>query len=210
MEKWYSRLADVPGVEFDGGVGVDRTRLPDHDAKPRVVRHTWEGKHETYLMWKTKEGETSAAPASQWETKPRAGETEARTALRQCHEALELPGTLSNYHFIIQSAHDELWKHRRREAWVIAEVERLCWLDLRLIQSHPKTVQDELSGQNEDRYFHVTAFHRLVMLYELEGYVQEALEVARLAARFGQTAHDLERLEEKLSALEQEETPDAA
>lgn len=46
MEKWYPRLADVPGVGFEGGAAVDRTRLPGHDAKPRIVRRTSESKHE--------------------------------------------------------------------------------------------------------------------------------------------------------------------
>jgi hypothetical protein len=205
MNKWYPRLADVPKLGYEGSPGVDRTRLPGFDLKPRLERYEWDGKIRESLSWPMKNGSTSAAPATQLQSSPLPGETPARTALRHCHEALELPGTLSNYHFIIQGAHEVIWKHRRRELWVIEETERLCWLDLRLIQAHPEAVTfHEYSKGEGTNYPHVLAFHRLISLYETEGYLREAQEVAELAVRFNQLPRELERLKEKVEALDAE------
>lgn len=205
MEKWYPRLADVPKLGYEGSPGVDRTRLPGFNLKPRIERYEWDGKIRESLSWPMKNGSTSAAPATQLESSPLPGETPARTALRHCHEALELPGTLSNYHFIIQGAHEAIWKYRRREPWVVEETERLCWLDLRLIQAHPESITfDEFSKGEVPNYPRVLAFHRLISLYETEGYLREALTVAELAVRFNQLPRELERLEEKVKALDNE------
>lgn len=205
MEKWYPRLAEVPKLGYEGSPGVDRTRLPGFDLKPRVQRYEWDGKIRESLSWPMKDGSTSAAPATQLESTPLPGETPARTALRHCREALELPGTLSNYHFIIQGAHEAMWKYRRREPWVVEEAERLCWLDLRLIQAHPEAITYEgfSKGEGPD-YPRVLAFYRLISLYEAEGYLREALDVAKLAVRFDQLHRELERLEGKVRALDAE------
>lgn len=205
MEKWYPRLAEVPKLGYEGSPGVERTRLPGFDLKPRVERYEWDGKLRESLSWPMKNGSTSAAPATQLESTPLPGETPARTALRHCHEALELPGTLSNYHFIIQGAHEAIWKHRRRELWVVEETERLCWLDLKLIQAYPEAITfDEFSKGEQPNYPRVLAFHRLISLYETEGYLQEAFEVAKLAVQFNQLPHELERLEGKVKTLDAE------
>lgn len=205
MEKWYPRLAEVPKLGYEGSAGVDRTRLPGFNLKPRIQRHEWDGKVHESLMWPMKDGSTSAAPATQLESTPLPGETPARTALRHCHEALELPGTLSNYHFIIQGAHETIWKYRRREPWVVEEAERLCWLDLRLVQVHPEaiTFDDFVRGEGPN-YPRVLAFYRLISLYEAEGYLRDALAVAEIAVRFNQLPRELERLGEKVKALDAE------
>ena len=205
MEKWYSRLAEVPKLGYEGSPGVDRTRLPGFNLKPRIERYEWDGMIHESLSWPLKNGSTSAAPATQLESSPLPGETPARTSLRHCHEALELPGTLSNYHFIIQGAHESIWKYRRREPWVVEEAERLCWLDLRLIQAYPEAITfDEFNKGEETNYPRVLAFYRLINLYETEGYLQEALDVAKLAVRFNQLQRELDRLEEKVKALDTE------
>lgn len=205
MEKWYPRLAEVPKLGYEGSPGVDRTRLPGFNLRPQIRRYEWDGKIRESLSWPMKNGSTSAAPATQLESPPVPGETPARTALRHCHEALELPGTLSNYHFIIQGAHEAMWKYRRREPWVVEEAERLCWLDLRLVQTHPEAITyDEFSKGAGPDYPRVSAFHRLISLYEAEGYLREALDVAKLAARFDQLPRELERLEGKVRALDAE------
>jgi hypothetical protein len=205
MKQWYTRLAEVPDVGY-GGSSVDRMQLPGYNAKPKVQRSSWSDDPDDILMWATADGETSASPASQWQSDPLPGETPAQTILRRCLEALELPGTLSNYHFILQGCHQQLWNHRRAEPWTVAEVERLCWLDLRLIQAYPKTVFKDFSGRDEEQgYVHIMAFYQLISLYEKEGYLREALEVARIAVRFKQGDHDLERLQHKLEQLEAED-----
>lgn len=202
MEKWYRRLAEVPGVGYEGSPGVDRTRLPGHNAAPKIDRYDYDGEQREYMSWPTKDGSTSASPAKNWETKPRRGETEAQTALRQLRETLELPGTLSDYHFAIQHCHDELCGDAREEPWVLGEVERLCQLDIRLIEAYPETITSEYGG--ERTYYGVSAFHRLTDLYETEGFLREALEVARVGQKFEQCQGKLEELESRLSRIEAE------
>ena len=73
MDKWYPRLADVPKLGYEGSPGVDRTRLPGFDLKPRVERYEWDGKIRESLSWPMKNGSTSAAPATQLESSPLPG-----------------------------------------------------------------------------------------------------------------------------------------
>lgn len=202
MEKWFRRLAEVPGVAYEGSPGVDRTRLPGHDATPKVDRYDYDGERREYMTWATKDGSTSASPAKNWETKPRRGETEAQTALRQLRETLELPGTLRDYHFAIQHCQDELRGDAREEIWALEEVERLCRLDIRLIEEYPETITNEYGGDRN--YFGVSAFHRLIDLYETEGFLREALEVARVGQKFEQCQGKVEELEARLSRVEAE------
>lgn len=154
MEKWFRRLAEVPGVGYEGSPSVDRSQLPGHDATPKIERYNYDGERHVSVMWPMKDGSTSASPAHRWETKPRRGETEAQTALRQLRETLELPGTLSDYHFAIQHCHDALRGDAREEPWVLEEVERLCWLDIRLIENYPQTITNEYGGDRT--YFGVS------------------------------------------------------
>lgn len=202
MERWFRRFAEVPALNYQGSPGVDRTRLPGHNAVPTIDSYDHDGKKHVYLTWPTKDGSTSASPAHGWETKPCKGETQAQTSLRQLHETLELPGNLSDYHFAIQNCHDALPGHAREEPWVLNEVERLCWLDIRLIKKYPETITNEYGG--ERTYFGVSAFHQLIGMYEKEGYLREALEVARIGQRFEQCEREVEELQERIAQIEAE------
>lgn len=213
MEKWFPRLGDVPGIEYVNEA-VDRTRLAGHDAIPRIERYEFDGRVHESMYWPTKDGSTSASPSKTWETISLQGETAGQTALRQLREALELPGTLTDYHFAIQHGHDELRGNAREEPWILEEVERLCWLDIKLIEQYPETItlepitiQDEeiaklaIERRGERRFFAVSAFHQLIGLYEREGYLKEALEVAKIAERFEQCQGKTEELKERISRI---------
>lgn len=194
-DKWYRRLADVPTLNYPGSPGVIRTSLPGHNTVPVIDRYGFED-----LMWTMgKDGWTSSSPSNQWESSPRANETKADFILRRLHEKLELPGTLSDYHFAIQNGHDELQKQIRQAPWVLNEIERLCWLDIRLIELYPATITWEQEGKKE--FFRVSAFYRLIDLYLKEGYLAEAMNVAEIAERFGQKGDALERLRERAALL---------
>lgn len=219
MEKWFPRLGDVPGITYVND-SIDRTRLTGHDSIPRIERFNFDGRVHESMSWPTKDGSTSASPANTWNTKPLEGETAGQTVLRQLRETLELPGTLSDYHFAIQHGHDELRANAREEPWVFEEVERLCWLDIKLIQQYPETItlepitiQDEelarlaMERRGERTYFSVSAFHQLISLYEREGYLKEALDVAKIAERFEQCQGKTEELKERISRVKGQ--PDA-
>lgn len=202
MGKWYRRLADVPEVDYPGSPGVDRTRLPGHNAEPKISTYTFEGRRSTSLMWPMKNGETGSSPANTWETKPRPGESPSQMALRQTREKLEFPGTLSDYHFIIQGCYQELKASASDGLWAFEEIEALCLLDIRLISKHPDTVTFECEG--EQRYFGVVAFHTLISMYQKEGMLREALEVARVGEKFGQAQGKVQEIEARIARIEAE------
>ena len=218
METWFRRLAEVPGIEYKTDPVIDRTQLPGHDAAPKIDRYDFDGRRHESMSWPMEGGSTGTSPAQAWKTQPRKGETEAQTTLRQLREALELPGTLSNYHFLIQSCHDALRGFAREDPWVLEEVERLCLLDIRLINRYPETItpepitidDDELRKLAAERrqgmrsFAYVTAFHQLIRLYEREGYLHEALEVANIGQKYEQCPGKVEEIQERISRMKAE------
>jgi len=152
------------------------------------------------IMWKTGDVSTSAYPCQRWRTKVVHGETAATTTSRQLRECLELPGSVSAYHFIIQQGHVDLWSFRLTEPWVVNEVEKLCKLDISLVMAHPEPFQ-----LNDQGFVYITAFERLIKLYEREGYLDEALEIAQKAAKLGNQQAALNSIQEKIAILKREE-----
>jgi len=203
--RWFRRLADVPGLSYEGSQTVDRTRLPGHDLEPEMQKfEEFEFYQDLYstLMWPTPDGgTTSASPVHQrvfgsgvdatpWET------------LRRLEETLELPGELPDYHFAIQHAYEAIYKRRRKDPSLLEEVERLCRLDMKLVEYYLKSDEYE-----PDKIYQVIAYSRLVTLYEGEGYFHEALEVAERGLSMGQEhlARNRDRLSLVLQELEAED-----
>lgn len=202
MPKWFRRLAEIPGVRYNTPQGINRLQLPDHNILPELHTYGFDGRRRESLYWQTRKGSTSASPAQSWQTEPRPGESPAQTGVRQLYEALELPGEPSAYHFAIQNCNEMLWKYRREEPWVVELIEWLCWLDIQLIEACPEAIS--FDRDDETRYVNVLAFDRLISLYEREGYLREAIKVARRAVRFNQSQHDFESLQERIAQLEAE------
>ena len=71
-----------------------------------------------------------------------------------------------------------------RRAALIGEAERLFRLDIDLVDARPDAVSDDYEG--ERRFYAMAAFSTLVDLFEREGALHEALEVAEHGARYGQ------------------------
>ena len=198
--KWYRRLADVPGVGYAGSPSVNRARLPGHHSTPRVETFDFDGRRQQSLRWSG--DTTSASPASQhMDSDPKGIPTPK--LLQDLAEALELPGEPQDYHFAIQSTSQELWRRRRDEPPVLEEAERLFWLDIRLIEACPDAVTDEYN--DERRFYEVRAFRSLILMYQGEGAILEALDVARRAALFDQQQSLLEELEKRLAVLQAED-----
>jgi hypothetical protein len=202
MAKWFGRFADVPRLGYLGSPGVDRSTLPAHNTRPKVETYTFDGKRRETLVWPTRGGTTSASPVQMWETKRRKGESPMEMVLRRLHEALELPGELQHYHFALLQCYEELWKDRRNEPWVVAEIERLCLIDIQLVETYPETIVFE--GKDGPMWANVPAFDRLIYLYEQNGYLHDALEIARRAARLHQGEVKVEDLTQKIARLEEE------
>ncbi|MZE45865.1 hypothetical protein GTY49_23580 [Streptomyces sp. SID5477] len=188
MGAWFERMAAVPGLAFAGSPGVMREALPGAGVRP----------DESYgsPMWPTAEGSTSATPAS------RHVPFDARGAelIARVWEALELPGSARDYHFVLQSAVDRLWSTRRAEPGALAALEVFALLDLELMEATPHAVSFDTTDAPA-AFVRVSSVPRLIGLLEREGAFAEALELARRLARFGQGEDVAARLSEKAQAL---------
>lgn len=203
MKMWFRRLGEVPQIGYESSPGIDRLLLPGHNTVPEVSYHDFDGKQHVSLMWPMGEGSTSASPSNSWKPTQRQGESVAEFRLRVLREKLELPGTLSDYHFSIQNCHDELSRFVRQFPWALEVIETLCWLDIRLIEHYPETITNEYN--DEKSFFGVSAFHRLISLYLKEGYLDEALRVAEIAMKYQQHGYNYEELRQRISSIEAEE-----
>jgi hypothetical protein len=72
-----------------------------------------------------------------------------------------------------------------------------------LLDARPDIVTNERGGKVW--FLRVPAFGRLVFMYEREGFLREALEIAELASRFGQEEQRLAELRVRVARLEDEE-----
>lgn len=182
---------------------IERRRLPGHDAVPEVHVHEFDGKRRESLWWPEKQGGTSASPAH-GRAFGDSRDVRASSMLQNVYEGLELPGEPSDYHFLIQSCASEMWKRRREEPEMLEEVERLCKLDIQLVQARPDAVSDQYSEQ--PTFYAILAFGILIDMYDREGQLAEALEVAESAARFGQAEKERIELKERIAAVENEDS----
>lgn len=197
MVRWFRRFGDIPGVTYETPSGLDPKKLPGYGVVPKIDVFEFEGKRRQTLSWP---GYGGASPAQRrlegdFTTVP------AREILTNCLEGLELPGQPSDYHFLIQGCASGLWG-RRREPDFLDDVEKLCWLDIQLIQACPDTFRNEFS--DEPRFPLVLTFSILIDLYEREGFLREALDVAERAARYGQL-DACDRLAKRITAVENED-----
>ena len=199
---WFRRLGDIPGIRFAPSQSFDRTKLRGYNIVPKVHVYEFEGKRRQSLAWPIKNGEASASPAQQHAI-VELGNLPSAKLLRNMYECIELPGRPSDYHFLIQSRAEELWKRRREEPSVLEEVEKLCWLDIRLIETRPDIIRDEYT--EEPNFYRVVAFATLIDLYEREGFLREALGVSDRAAAFQQGEQHQQRLRARIAAVEAED-----
>lgn len=206
--KWFSRLAEVPQVGYCSNPSVDRLALPGHDARPDVHSFDFNGELNQSLSWPTAEGSTSQSPASAWYSFGDSRHPTSAEVFRRVYEALELPGTATDYHFAILHAYGILWSRLREDVCVLEELERLLLLDVVLVESRPDILQ--LGGEDETFWAAVPAFYHLMTFYEREGYVADALGIARRAAALRQGGEDVERLEDSLAGLRAERLAEGA
>ena len=201
---WFKRLADVPGVSYTSSPSVNRTQLPGHDSVPQKPEFDTDVQTH-HLMWPglDEDSTTSASPARQHTSEHPNEIQDLRRVLLELYEVLELPGQLTRYHFAIQNACKTIFRRRREDLAMLEELERLCWLDIDLVEAYPEVVESE-----PGKFFHVLAYERLVSLYETEGDFAGALEVAERGMRLGQEeylATKAERLRVRLAELEAED-----
>jgi hypothetical protein len=189
VKAWFERMAAIPGVAFAGSPGVVREVLAGAGVRP----------DESYgsPMWPTAEGSTSATPASRHVPV----DVRGVELVTRVWEALELPGSAMDYHFVLQNAVDRLWSVRRADPESLELLEVFALLDLELMEAAPQAVSFDGDADAPARFVRVTSVPRLIGLLEREGAVREALELARRLSRFGQGEDVAVRLAEKVGAL---------
>lgn len=176
---WYPRLADVPGLDFAGSPGVDRSKLRQANKRPT--------KEYGSLFWETPDGGTSAAPASEHVASSR--DLTTRMLVKRTWEALELPGLVSDWHFLLMNTARVLWNQRSVEPEFLAECETFCRLDLQLVTLFPQQFAFEKRDDGRE-YVSIPTFPTLVKLLRGLDDLDGALEVARTGARFNPDALD--------------------
>jgi hypothetical protein len=200
---WYPRFGDIPGVRYTTPSGIRRPDMPKRFLKPERHEHEWDGRMHASLSWPETDGETSASPAMRWPPDDDPPRPSPALILQRLYETLELPGIPSDYHFALLRAYEGLAGHARRAPELLADVERLCLLDIELLEAVPEVV-GELDNP-EQPAIRVPAFDHLIRLYERNGLLDDALAMARRGAALGQGADDVERLEERIAALQAED-----
>lgn len=180
MEAWrgmgkkrYLRFADVPGISYQPIVSLTDFKLPGG------------GK----------------SLASSYYTPPPMGGRSPKEIRSLLAIALELPGTVYDYHSILQDSQEELWLHRKKEPLVLVDVERLCLWDIMLGEKY----RDVDMRSAPTSLTPLPSFHRLIRLYEREGYLREAMQIALRAEHYCKGDHFYkEQLQPRLAALEAE------
>ena len=213
--EWFHRLGDIPGLDYDTPAGIVRSAIPGHDTEPEVNRvELSDGTLYESLSWPR----TVAPPPGEEDRFAHLAPVQAylqafyHAAERQpadqliqrIHESLELPGRGSDYHFALQQAASQLRSGMLEAPEVLSHVEALAWLDIRLVLAYPQAASSEVEDERF-RHYIVEAFDTLINLYSTEGFLNEALEVARLAQRLNQGDQRVAALEERLATIRGED-----
>lgn len=187
-------MADVPGLGFTGSPGVQRNRLPLHDASAVTRKEqTWRemgfdmealaSRHRDVdaerfsLVWHDRAGrELNTSPVRLHQD--RMAEDESRPSVTaRTWEYLELPGEPMDYHFALMAAVDELWS-RRQKPEALADVEVFARLDVMLCVTRPAMLWNISETTGERFSARVTSADRLLRILELAGEWRDALTIA--------------------------------
>lgn len=209
VPEWFRRFGDIPDIGYATPEQIDRSSLAGCDDAPEVHTFRFDGQPKETFSWPPGNGSRggSASPVHHraFAAFPDARELPAIALLRNVHEGLELPGEPADYHFLIQKTADALWRRRRKEPDLLGEIERLCWLDIGLIDACRDAASDVIDGQR--RFVSITGFWLLIQLYEDRGDLAGALKVAEIAASYGQCEDARQRLRWKTGLRQTEPLP---
>jgi hypothetical protein len=196
-EKWYRRFGDIDSVTYEPLVAVDVAKIRGVGVEPETLHYDTGDSLWWPAIYERGGGETSASPVAQRDFG--AGKWTLSRAIRYVAETVELPGTASDYHFCIQGAVEDLWKHRRESVEVLDAIERLAWLDINFVTAVPEAITWKRDG--ETLTYAVSSWSRLIMLYRLEGAWRDALDIALMAEAAGHRPVELDELVERVALL---------
>jgi hypothetical protein len=204
--EWFRRLADIPEVDYEPPVTIERRSLPGHDFEPRVGTV---GEDEKESLWwppidRSVEQTTSAVVTQHLAPALTGDGVSGEALIRRLWEALELPGRPRDYHVALQNTAIQLSGRRHRaEPGAVRAAEQIALLDCRLVEMKPSCAErdDEDGGVS-----YVWSVGMLCDLYMREGFLAEALAFARKARPGADgTATHVRGLEARLEALRVED-----
>lgn len=202
MVKWFRRVADIPGVSYTPNYHIDRINLVGNDFVPEVSAIEFAGKQKEILSWPSENGHgTITSPAGNRRALI-VGDVPASDILRNLYECMELPGEPADYHFMLQGCAEVLLKCGRAENILTSDMEWLCKLDISLVQAFPDAVIP--IWDPEQRPTSILCFEILIHLYERQGRVREALEIAEIASTFDECKDTLLRLRNDITLAKPE------
>ncbi len=195
---WVQRIGAISGLHHETAANINVRGLPGYGLTPSVRKYSFEGAARADLEWRWPDGSTTGySPSSAWVNVE--GEFTAAEKVLRLDESLELPGTPSEYHFALLRTYEFLWPSRRRQCEILSDIERLCLLDIQLVETVPSIIN------SDGVIFSVPAFIHLIQLYELDGYLEDAFHLARRAAAIGQNEDNVNRLEKRTSESRSED-----
>lgn len=190
--EWFSALDRIHGVRWEPLVHVDMDRLPERDAVMRIRRaEAWgeSGKFYEHNEWFTPaDSHLDGSPASRRGERDNDAKVLPRTIARRVSEALALPGTPSDYHFVVLGAVDALWGTRSQDPRSFGWIEALCLADISMIESLPDIAEQPEDGTQYDgrRFPPFPSYDRLSSMYVREGFLADAVSIEqRFAAITG-------------------------
>lgn len=188
-DRWYPRLADMPGVAFTGSPGVQRSKL--RGSTTRARKADWgDG-----LDWPERNGEWgSPAQAHRQDF----AELSTDRLVRNVWECLELPGTLGDWHFTLQDAAGELFRRRHSEPAALRHCEQFALIDLQLTQARPQAFLID-AAKSDSGYVGVTSLNVLMRVYRAMDDLPSAVEISRRAESWGNES--LGKAAEEMQAL---------
>lgn len=196
--QWVERFADLVPA-YTPIAPVHPQGLPGWGLRPSIRRFSFDDEVTESLTWESGDGETSQSPASQHV----GTSTDPARAVLTLAETLELPGEPDDYHFAIQQTVEELRRNADVDPTTLNLVEHLCWYDIHLAYAAPDALSVVRDGERQ--WYRMTTVSTLVRLYEREGALREAAQVATIASEAFDQMHDkAAALSEKLATVEAE------
>jgi hypothetical protein len=186
---WYPRLADVPDISFAGSPSVDRRRLSRAVMRPSVS--------EWGLTWEDSSQMSSASPASE-HIEEQLDSLPTDELVLKTWETLELPGVLSDWHFVLQNAAQTLWRRRKTEPSALAACEEFARIDVELAAAYPRQFMIDAADPTRG-YLSILTFDVLIKLYRAIDALPQALNIAKTAAAFKADRYD--KIAGELSAV---------
>jgi hypothetical protein len=106
----------------------------------------------------------------------------------------------TDYHFAIQDTCGTIWASRREHPELLGDPERLCLLDIALLEAKPDSLR-----ANDGQMALILTFELLVRLYQREGLYEKALEIAKRGAALEQGEEVVNRLQQLVDDLRAED-----